>query len=125
MNYQINYFKEKVVIKYHKNVVKDELKFAFLDITEIADFEILKYIVHDFSTVESYVNTNVENYIEKANLITHFYATWNTNIKIITIATNTEIRTMFSEIIKNSKKLIWEHFLFENWDSVQNWKSDI
>lgn len=116
MSFEIQFRKDNTLITYGDIVKKNDMKNAFLKVTETVCFENLKFIIHDFSQTISF--SIPDNYLEEERIITKFSTYWNPNITIIAIATNKNIESLFSGIIKYGKDLTWEYLLFNNWKEV-------
>lgn len=122
MSFNINFSQERVLTNFNESIDKNDIKNAFFQVTENVDFENLKHLVLDFTDVISFEIP--DNFIKTTKTLTHFFTVWNPEIKVVIIATNKEIRTIYSELIKNGKELVWEYVLFESWDELKKWDSD-
>lgn len=122
MSYKVKYFPKKVSISYSYEIHKDDLRSAFLDITETADIRNLEYIVHDFSKVTKFEYEIPKDFLKKAKIITQFCSNWNADIKVIAIAKNENIKKIFNKTIENRDVVIWEHFLFCDIQELKEWE---
>ncbi len=57
--------------------------------------------------------------------ITTFSSTWNTNIKVIIVATNTEIRKVVPSIIEQQEEHNSEYKLYKNMETAREFNSEI
>lgn len=110
----------KIATIHFKNEVKEnEIKHAFIELTEQFSISKLNAIVLDFIDITSYQIPH--NYLEILKMITLFSENWNSTIKVAAIATNSNIRTVVSEIIKRKDEFKWEYRLFDDRKKVDEW----
>jgi len=117
MSFKLDFKIEQVTATFTNVVEENEIQNAFLEIIDTIQISKLKHIVLDFSDIVSYVIP--KDYMKTLKMITQFSATWNTNVKVIIVATNTEIRTVASSIIEHQEDHIWEYQLFEDLESAK------
>ncbi len=119
MSFTIKILKESAIATFSNSVEENEIKNAFIKVTESVSIEKLNYIIFDYSNITSY--TIPKDYINTLKMVTHFSTNWNRNIKAVTVATNKNIRTAVTEIMKHNKDLKWEYHLFEDLDVALKW----
>jgi hypothetical protein len=119
MPYKINIINKKGIITFNDTAAKKEITNAFLEIVENVDVKELDYIIFDCTEVINYVLP--ADYLWRGKLITKFSESWNPNITIICVATNSEIRFMASAFVKISKELKWNYKLFKNLEETNQW----
>lgn len=119
MSVELKFEKGKATATFKNRVEENEITNAFIEITETVSIKKINYIILDFSDIVSY--TIPKNYMDILKMITHFSSNWNSNIKVVNIATNPEIRKVVSEIIKVGDQISWEYVLFEDLASANNW----
>lgn len=119
MSFKIEIANKQALIRFNNEVKENEIKNAFIELTEQISIKDLTAIILDFSTISSY--TIPHNYLETLKMITLFSETWNATIKVAVIATHINIRIVVSEIIKRSAEFKWEYNLFEESAAAFEW----
>jgi len=117
MSFKINYQTEKIIATFKDNLENLELTKAFFEMIETVSIININYLIFDLTDITSY--TIPENYIEKLKLNTQFSTSWNSNIAVIFIATNSEIRQMVTGFINHNEDLKWEYHLFDDMENVK------
>ncbi len=116
MSFKIDFSERKVTSTFNNIVKENEIKNAFLQIVETIDIKKIDYLVLDFTGIISY--TIPKDYMNILKTVTHFSTTWNSEIDIIVIATNPEIRAVVNGIIKHSAEFKWGYHLFDDLETV-------
>ena len=116
MSFKIHFTEKKATAPFNNIVEENEITNAFLEIVETLSIKKLDYIILDFSDIIFY--TIPKDYKNILKMITHFSTTWNSEIDVIVIATNPEIRVVVTEIINNSSEFKWEYHLFKDIETV-------
>ena len=57
--------------------------------------------------------------------ITKFSSAWNTNVEVVIIATNPDIRTVVTAIIKNQEEHNWQYQLYKGIETAKEFNNDI
>lgn len=122
MSFTIEILGERAITTFSNSVEENEIKNAFIKITEIASIEKLNYIIFNFTDITSY--TIPKDYMNIVKIVTHFSSEWNKDIKALTVATHPNIRAITTEIIKHNNELNWEYLLFDNLVDAYNWCSE-
>ncbi len=117
MSFKINFSKKKATVIFNNSAEENEITNAFLEIVETVSIKKLTYIIFDCSEVVSY--SIPADYLTRVKVLTRFSTAWNSDINIIFIATNSEIRRMATDFINLGDDLKWEYFLFDDMESTQ------
>ena len=118
MPYKINILDKKATATFNDTAAKHEITNAFLEIVDTVDVKELNFIIFDCSKVVNY--SIPADYIWRVKVLTRFSESWNENITIIFVATNSEIRYMVKTYIDRSD-LKWDYHLFENLEQLNEW----
>ena len=117
MSFTLKFYAKKVIVTF-SNIVKNlELTNAFIEIIETVSIKKLSFIVFDFTNIHSY--SIPDDYMERVKFVTHFSASWNSNIDIIFIATNPDVRHLATAYINHKDNLKWNYYLFKNMETAK------
>ena len=119
MPYKINILDKKATATFNDTAAKHEITNAFLEIVDTVDVKELHFIVFDCSEVVNYLIP--ADYLWRVKVLTRFSESWNPNITIIFVATNSEIQFMAKAYMNLSENLKWDYKLFENLEELDNW----
>lgn len=111
MSYILNFFDEKAIASFSEDVKEGELTLAFLEIVDTINIKEIKHIIFDCSLAIDY--TFPKDYMTRVKVVTQFSTAWNSNINIIFVATNEQVRYMAKGFINHSEDLKWKYHLFE------------
>lgn len=123
MSFILDFSKNKATAAFSNIVGENEIKNSFLDIIETVNIKKLNYIVLNFTDIISY--TIPKNYMDILKLTTHFSTKWNSEITVVVVATNAEIRIVVENIIEHQNQIKWKYFLFEGMETAKNAFSEI
>lgn len=123
MGFKINYSDKKAIVIFNDKAEENEITNAFLEIVETISIKKLNYIIFDCTNVISYYVP--ADYLTRVRVLTRFSTAWNSDINIIFIATNSEIRFMVNGFINLGDDLQWEYYLFDDMESATKVFSDI
>lgn len=123
MSYKLTLQEEKVVAIFTNTVEENEIKNAFLEIVDTIRIKELKLLVIDFTTIHSYVIP--KDYMTILKTITKFSSAWNTEVKVVIIATNPEIRKVVTAIINNKVEHSWEYQLYNDIETARKFNSEV
>lgn len=123
MGFRLNFQTGKIIATFSNTIEGTEIKDVFLEIFDTIYIKELKLLLFDFTAIESYVIP--KDYMKTLKTITTFSSAWNTNVKVIAIATNPEIRTAVTGIIKNQKDYSWEYLLYTDIETARKFNSEI
>lgn len=119
MSFKLNFLKDRVIAIFHNDVLENEIKNAFVDLVDSVSIKKIDFLIFDFSGIKSY--TIPKDYMETLKMITLFSSTWNPDIKVALIATNSNIRTVVHTIMEKQEEFSWEFKLFEETNVAINW----
>lgn len=121
MGFNTEFHKEKVIITFDQVYNKGDIMDSFISLTENVSLKKMNHLIFDYSKVNSFPIP--EEYITHLKLLTKFSLSWNKNINIISIATNSNIKKMVTGIINYNKggKLQWNYMLFESLNDALKW----
>lgn len=119
MGFKLEIFKKKAIATFTSKVEETGITNAFLEIVDTISVEKLDFIIFDCTKVIDY--TIPADYMTRVKLVTHFSTTWNANISLIFIATNSEIQYMATAFINHNEDLKWNYMLFEDLDTTLKW----
>ncbi len=117
MSFTLKYYPKKVIATFKNTVAYLELTRAFVEIVETVDIKKLSFIIFDFTKITSY--TIPEDYLERVKFVTRFSVSWNSNIDIIFIATNPNVRHMATAYVNHKDNLKWKYHLFKDMETVK------
>ena len=117
MSFSLSFYPKTAIASFKGKVPTLSVTNAFVEITEHISVKKLTYTVFDFTGISSY--TMPEDYKERVKFVTQFSISYNTNIHIIIIATNDEVKKMATGFTKHKDNLTWKYFLFENMEEVK------
>lgn len=117
MSYNIDFIKNKAIITFSETAEENEITHAFLEVVDTIDIKKLNCILFDCTKVINYAIP--ADYMSRVKVVTKFSTAWNSDVHIIFIATNSEIRYMAEGFINHSEDLKWKYYLFDNLADVQ------
>lgn len=123
MSFELLYLKDRTIATFRSDVKENEIKNAFIEIVDNISIKKIDFLIFDFTNITSY--TIPKDPIETLKTITLFSATWNTDIKVAVIASNSNVRTVIKEVIKRQEEFNWEFNLFEEFQTGINWCEDL
>lgn len=112
MSYLLNFFDKKAIATFSEDLKEGEITDAFLEIVDTINIKEINHIIFDCSKAIDY--TYPKDYMTRVKLVTQFSTTWNTDINIIFVATNKQVRYMATGFINHDDDLKWKYHLFEN-----------
>lgn len=119
MSFKLNFLKDRVVATFENDVLENEIKNAFIELVDSVSIKKIKFLIFDFSGIESYHIP--KDYMETLKMITLFSSTWNTEIKVAIIATNPNIKTVVNGILEKQEDFAWKFNLFKEIQSGIDW----
>ena len=119
MPFKINFLDKKATATFNDTAAKHEITNAFLEIVDTVNVKKLNFIVFDCTQVINYIIP--ADYKWRVKVLTRFSESWNPDITIIFVATNSEIRFMVKAFIDLSKDLKWDYKLFKNLEELDKW----
>lgn len=119
MPFKINFLDKKATATFNDTAAKHEITNAFLEIVDTVNVKKLNYIVFDCTQVINYIIP--ADYKWRVKVLTRFSESWNPDITIIFVATNSEIRFMVKAFMDLSKDLKWDYKLFKNLEELDKW----
>ncbi|GAB1309455.1 hypothetical protein KH5_21380 [Urechidicola sp. KH5] len=117
MSFKINYLDNSVIATFEKEIKKDELIHAFVEIIETVRISKLSKIIYDCTATEKY--TPPIDYLEKLQIVTQYTSSWNSNVDIICVTAQPDLASMVKSIMKHQDKLVWSYHLYENMDEIE------
>lgn len=117
MSFTTKYYPKKAIATFKNEVNSLEPTNAFVELVETANIKKLDYILFDFADITSY--TIPEDYMERVKFVTKFSVSWNSNIDVIIIATNPDIRFMITAYINHKDNLKWKYHLYYDMESAK------
>lgn len=120
MSYTLDYYPKKVIATFKNDIELLEISKAFLEVIETVSIINLNYLVFNLTNITSY--TIPDNPLERLKLITQFSTAWNSNITVIFVATNSEIKHMVTGFMIHSQSnddIHWQYHLFEDMESAR------
>lgn len=119
MSFKINILERRAFITFNDTAEENEITNAFLEVVDNISINKLNYIIFDCTNVINYAVP--ADHMARVKVVTHFSTAWNSNIAIIFIATNSEIRYMATAFINHNEDLKWKYLLFENLNETLKW----
>ena len=119
MPFEINIIDKRATATFNDTAAENEITNAFLEIVDTISIKKLNYIIFDCTEVINYVIPS--DYMRRVKVVTHFSTSWNSEVTIIFVATNSEIRYMATAFMNHSEDLKWEYELFENLEETLKW----
>ena len=119
MPFKINFLDKKATATFNDTAAKHEITNAFLEIVDTVNVKKLNFIVFDCTQVINYIIP--ADYKWRVKVLTRFSESWNPDITIIFVATNSEIRFMVKAFMDLSKDLKWDYKLFKNLKELDKW----
>ena len=116
MSAEINYKADKVIVTFTGIVKENEIKNTFLEVTETVRISKIKLFALDFTTITSYEIP--KDYMNVLKTFTKFSSTWNSDIKVIVIATNPEIRKVLTAVINSHEEFNWQYLLYTDMETA-------
>jgi len=117
MSFTTKYYPKIAIAIFKNEVYSLEPTNAFIELVETANIKKIDYILFDFTGIASY--TIPEDYMERVKFVTKFSVSWNSNIDVIIIATNPEIRFMITAYINHKENLKWKYHLYHDMESAK------
>ncbi|PCI11390.1 MAG: hypothetical protein COB73_02185 [Flavobacteriaceae bacterium] len=117
MSFTIKYYPKIAIATFKSEVKSLEPTNAFVELVETGNIKKIDYIIFDFTDITAY--TVPEDYMERVKFVTEFSVSWNSNIDVIIIATNPEIRFMITAYINHKDNLKWKYHLFNDMESAK------
>lgn len=111
MSYILKFYDKKIITTFSEGVKEGELTAAFLEIIDTINIKDVNHLIFDFSKAIDY--TYPTNYMTKVKVVTQFSTAWNSDINMIFVATNIQVRHMVTGFINHDKDLKWKYSLFE------------
>lgn len=119
MGFKINILDKKATVTFNETAEENEITNAFLEVVDTISIKKLNYIIFDCTNVINYAVP--ADYMARVKVVTHFSTAWNSNITIIFVATNSEIRFMATAFINHTEDLKWNYMLFDNLEETLKW----
>lgn len=112
MSFKINYLDNTVIATFEKEIKKDELIHAFVEITENVRISKLSKIIYDCSATEYY--TPPKDYLKILQMVTQYTSSWNGKVDFICVTKQPDLVAMVQSIISHQDKLVWNYYLFHS-----------
>jgi hypothetical protein len=108
----LNFIDKKAIATFSKDLKEGEITAAFLEIVDTINIKEINHIIFDCSSAVDY--THPKDYMTRVKLVTQFSTAWNTDINIIFVATNLQVRHMATGFMNHYDDLKWKYHLFES-----------
>lgn len=120
MSYTLDFYPKKVIATFKNTVELLEISKAFFEVIETVSIINLNNLVFNLTDITSY--TIPDNYIERLKLNTQFSTSWNANITVVFVTTNSEIKHMVTGFMNHSQSnddVQWQYHLFKDMESAR------
>lgn len=119
MSFKIDFLDSKVIATFSEDLKEGEITTAFLEIVDTIDIKEISHIIFDCSKAIDYAFP--KDYMTRVKVVTHFSTAWNSNVNMIFVTTNSQVKYMVTGFMNHDEDLKWTYHLFENLKEALDW----